>query len=73
MTEEQRALWIMSAPITAEYNKAMQKLNSLSYTTYEQHKDLSKARLKRDNMDLEKLKAKLTSYSPFSMTLHSEI
>ena len=66
MTEEQRALWIMSAPITAEYNKAMQKLNSLSYTTCEQHKDLSKARLKRDNMDLEKLKTKLTSYSPFS-------
>ena len=66
MSEEQRSLWTTSAPITAEYNRAMQELNSLSYTTSEQHKDLTKARMKRDISDLEKIKTKLTSCPPFS-------
>ena len=56
----------MSTPITAEYNSAMQELNSLSYTTSEQHKDLTKPRMKRDTLDLEKISTKLTSSSPFS-------
>ncbi|XP_064094950.1 uncharacterized protein LOC135207244 [Macrobrachium nipponense] len=65
MTEEQRSLWTMSAPNTAEYNKAMQELNDLSYTTSDQHKDLTKARM-RDASDLQKLKTKLLSCSPSS-------
>ena len=56
----------MSAPITAEYNKAMQELNTLCYTTSEQHKDLASARLKRDVLDIQKFKTKLVSSSPFS-------
>ena len=66
MTEEQRSLWTMSTPITAEYNGAMQELNSLSFTTSEQHKDSTEARMKRDTSDLEKINTKLTSCSPFS-------
>ncbi|KAG7168439.1 hypothetical protein Hamer_G002487 [Homarus americanus] len=38
MTEEMRALWTMSIPITSEYNNAMQEFNDLTYTTSEQHR-----------------------------------
>ena len=65
MTEEQRSLWTMSAPITAEYNRAMQELNTLCYTTSEQHKDLTSARMKRYFSDIQKIKTKLASCSPF--------
>lgn len=51
MTEKQRALWTMSMPITSEYNIAMQEFTNLSYTTSEQHKDLTNARMKSDAAD----------------------
>ena len=70
MTEEQISLWTMSSPTTAEYNMAMQELNSRLYSTSEQHKDWTKARMKRDISDLEKIKTKLTSCSPFSEDSH---
>ena len=75
MTEEQRSLWTMSAPITAEYNRAMQELNTLCYTTSEQHKDLTSARMKRDISDIQKIKAKLAFCSPFSddSSLHNVV
>ena len=66
MTEEQRSLWTMSTPITSQYNHAMQEFNELSYTTSEQHKEATQARVQRDSSDLEKLKTSLPVYSPFS-------
>ena len=48
MTEDQRALWTMSAPIMSEYNIAMPDFNELRYTTTEQHKDSSVSRIERD-------------------------
>lgn len=66
MTEEQRALWTMSTPITSEYNYAMQEFTELAYTTSEQHKEGTQSRIKRDASDLLKLKTKLASCSPFS-------
>lgn len=66
MTEEMRALWTMSTPITSEYNNAMQEFNDLTYTTSEQHREASKPRIKRDRSDLEKIKAKLSICTPFS-------
>jgi 5'-3' exonuclease len=66
MTEQQRALWTMSAPIMCEFNTAMQDFNDLSYTTSEQHKDSTDARMERNASDLAKISAKLTSCSPFS-------
>lgn len=39
MSAEQRALWTMSTPISAEYNYVMQEFTELAYTTSEQHKD----------------------------------
>ena len=66
MSEEQRAIWTMSRPITSEYNIAMQEFTNLSYSTSEQHKDLTEARMKRDATDLEEISAKLVAWSPFS-------
>ena len=66
MTEEQRALWTMSAPITSEFNIAMQVFNDLTYTTSEQHKESTGARIERDRSDLTKISTKLNAFSPFS-------
>ncbi len=65
MSEQQRALWTMSRPVTSEYNIAMQEFTNLSYTTSEQHKDLTEARMKRDAADVEKISSKLVGWSPF--------
>ena len=69
MTEEQRALWTMSAPITSEFNIAMQVFNDLTYTTSEQHKESTGARIERDRSDLTKISTKLNAFSPFSSDL----
>ena len=66
MTEEQRTLWTMSAPITSEFNIAMQVFNDLTYTTSEQHKESTGARIERDRSDLTKISTKLNAFSPFS-------
>ena len=39
MTEHQRAVWLMSAPISSAYNYAIQNFNNKIYTTSEQHKE----------------------------------
>ncbi|KAK4304743.1 hypothetical protein Pmani_023319 [Petrolisthes manimaculis] len=47
----------------------MQEFTNLSYTTSEQHKDLTEARMKRDNADVEEISSKLVVWSPFSSDL----
>ena len=54
LSEHQRAVWIMSAPVSSAYNYAMQEFCETVYTTSDQHKDLAK------------LAAKLDQQSPFS-------
>ena len=66
MSEDQTALWTLSSPVSAEYNFSMQEFTSLTYTTSEQHKDLTEARIKRDTADLEKISEKLAGCSPYS-------
>ena len=66
MSEEQIALWTMSTPISAQYNAAMQEFTNLSYSTSEQHKELTSARMSRDLLDLQKISSKLIGCSPFS-------
>ena len=51
MSETQRLVWLLSIPITAEVNNAMQQLTEVDYTTSEQHKDMSDSRIKRDMKD----------------------
>ena len=40
MSETQRLVWLLSMPITAEVNSAMQELTEVDYITSEQHKDI---------------------------------
>jgi len=65
MSEEQRALWVLSSPACSEYNHAMEDFNKRAFTTSAQHKEMSGARMKRDQADLAKMKEKLQSFSPF--------
>ena len=66
ITKEMRNLWTLSAPVTSEYNSAMQDFTDLTYTTSPQHKDSTEARIKRDASDLEKIQTKLAACSPFT-------
>ena len=61
MTEDMRNLRTLSAPVTSEYNSAMQHFTYVTYITSPQHKDLTEARIKRDAYDLEKIRTKLAS------------
>lgn len=66
MTEEQRSLWTLSSPVSSEYSYAMQDFNKRAFTTSEQHKELTEARIMRNQADLAKIKEKLEVCSPFS-------
>ncbi|XP_068214528.1 uncharacterized protein [Palaemon carinicauda] len=66
MTEEMHNLWTLSAPVTSEYNSAMQDFTDLTYTASPQHKDSTEARIKRDAYDLEKIQPKIAACLPFT-------
>ena len=66
MTEDMRNLWTLSAPVTSEYNIAMQDFTNLTYTKNPQHKDSTEARIKRYASDLEKIRIMLAACSPFT-------
>jgi hypothetical protein len=69
MNEDQRSLWTMYTPIIFEYNNAMQEFNNLAYTTREQHKESTNARIKRDSSDRSKISSKLLPAHLFLQTL----
>ena len=48
------------------YNMAMQDFNNLTYTTSDQHKETTDARLNRDIHDLVKINSRLIPFTPFS-------
>jgi hypothetical protein len=66
MTEDMRNLWTISAPVTSEYNIAMQDFSNLTYTASPQHKDSTEARIKRDASDIEQIRQKLEACSSFT-------
>ena len=66
INEEQRSLWTMSMPVTAMYNMAIRDLNSLLYTTSDQHKETTDACLNRDIHDLAKINSRQILSAPFS-------
>ncbi len=51
MSETQRLVWLLSMPMCAEINNAMQTLSGVEYSTSEQHVDISKSRQSRDTDD----------------------
>lgn len=65
MSEHKRAIWT-SSPVSSSYNHAMQNIFGMEYTTSEQHKEATTARIIRDKDDLTKLTSVLELYTPFS-------
>ena len=63
MDESQRLIWVLSSPVCAEYNLAMQEFTGVNNNTGDQHKDVSLARQKRDVADTQKL---INVTSPFT-------
>ena len=51
MTEHQRLVRLLSVPVCAEINQAMQELTEVYYNSGEQNKDMSEARQTRDWKD----------------------
>ena len=41
MTNTQRLVWVLSSPVSVEVSNALQELTGVSYTTSDQHKDLT--------------------------------
>jgi hypothetical protein len=66
MTETQRLVWLLSMPICAEVNEAMQQFTGVTYHTSEQHTDTTPSRQERDATDTRKLVDYLTERNPFS-------
>ena len=73
MTESQRLVWLLSTPVCAQVNCAMEELTEVSYTTSNQHKDILKVRQERDMADTFEVLEYLTPRNPFggNSTLHS--
>ena len=63
MTEHQRDVWTMSAPVSSAYNYAMQEFSNTVHTTIEQHKEATASRMERDRADLAILATKLEQHS----------
>ena len=55
MNELQRSIWLLSTPVTAEINRAMQEFSGVKYESSDQHKDVSPTRIERDHVDAQYL------------------
>ena len=66
LTETQRLIWILSTPSCAEINSAMQNFTGVTFTTSEQHKETSHARMTKDHSDIQELLQYPVQRNPFS-------
>ncbi len=66
MTEIQRLVWLLSMPVTAEVNGALQEFTGVNYTASEQHKDTFASRIKRDMNDTKKILGFMDARNSFS-------
>jgi hypothetical protein len=66
ITETQRLIWVLSTPACAEINSAMQDFTGTTFTTSEQHKETTSARMTKDSNDVQNLLQYLTQRNPFS-------
>lgn len=66
MTEQQRLVWLLSTPVCAETNRAMQELTGVQYNSGEQNKDMTEARQKRDMKDTLVILTTLADRNPFA-------
>ncbi|XP_069109699.1 uncharacterized protein [Argopecten irradians] len=65
MSEQQRAVWLLSMPACADINQAMQDATEVNYITNEQHKECSKSRRERDGKDTAMVLDYLVQRNPF--------
>ncbi|KAK3108216.1 hypothetical protein FSP39_003394 [Pinctada imbricata] len=65
MSEFQRAVWILSSPVCAEFSLAMQNLTGIQYSSSEQHKDSYAPRQARNAKDMKTLSDFLQERDPF--------
>lgn len=65
MSPVQRTIWLLSMPVCAEYNAAMQDLTVVHYDSSEQCKDTFKSRRLRDSADTIKVLDSLKLTNPF--------
>lgn len=65
MTESQRSTWLLGMPACANVNSAMQDFAGSTYTSSEQHKDMTDTRLKRDEKDTRLIACFLEERDPF--------
>ena len=66
MNERQRAIWLLSKPVTAEVNRTMQDFTGTKYLTRDQHKDTAQAQITRDHLDGLKILQYLLERDPFT-------
>ena len=65
MAETPRLVWVMSSPVCAEVNNVLQELTGMSYTSSDQHKDLTHSRLSKDLTNTRAMVAFLNEQTPF--------
>ncbi|KAH3863020.1 hypothetical protein DPMN_025996 [Dreissena polymorpha] len=63
ITKDMQNRYVLSAPVTSEYNSAIQDFIELAYTSSPQHTNSTEARITRDAPDLEKNYNLLTLHS----------
>jgi hypothetical protein len=66
MNELQRAVWLLSMPLSSVYNTKMQECTGRYFTGSEQHKTTSVSRIDRDKLDAEKVISSIKDKSPYS-------
>ena len=65
-SETQRLLWVLSMPACVEINSPIQQLTNVKYSTSEQHKEVTYARVARDAKDTQEVLLYLSQRSPFT-------
>ena len=66
LTETQMLVWLLSMPVCAGVNCALQDLTAVTYNTSDQHKEANRARQRRDSKDTEELLTCLQSRNTFT-------
>ena len=73
MTEIQRLTWVLSAPVCAEINDALDRLTGVFLATSEQHKEGSKSRQERDTKDTLTIIQHFRERNPFDRDIDALI
>lgn len=66
MSDEQRALWTLSAHLMSQVNASMRRFTGLENEVEKVHTESRESRMRRDHEDLSQLSLQLQSASPFS-------